>query len=113
MIGDQETRNVFIRDIMMSGGWDVYITSCEMILREKSIFKNVNWKYMVIEEAYRIKNGESINLYTAEVLILYNGNWNLQMDLQAMDRAHRIGQKKQVGNLALPSPVSFRKNVQA
>ena len=98
---------------MMSGGWDVYITSCEMILREKSIFKNVNWKYMVIEEAYRIKNGESINLYTAEVLILYDGDWNLQMDLQAMDRAHRIGQKKQVGNLALPSPVSFRKNVQA
>ena len=29
-------------------------------------------------------------------MILYDSDWNPQMDLQAMDRAHRIGQKKQV-----------------
>ena len=42
--------------------------------------------------------GLGINLYTADVVILYDSDWNPQMDLQAMDRAHRIGQKKQVSN---------------
>jgi len=28
LIGDQETRNTFIRDVMMPGGWDVCVTSC-------------------------------------------------------------------------------------
>jgi SWI/SNF-related matrix-associated actin-dependent regulator of chromatin subfamily A member 5 len=27
--------------------------------REKSVFKKFNWKYMVIDEAHRIKNEES------------------------------------------------------
>ena len=43
--------------------------------------------------------GLGINLYTADVVIIYDSDWNPQMDLQAMDRAHRIGQKKQVANL--------------
>merc|ERR1711992_5248 len=38
--------------------------------------------------------GLGINLYTADIVILYDSDWNPQMDLQAMDRAHRIGQKK-------------------
>merc|ERR1719234_1753104 len=59
LIGGQETRNTFIRDVMMPGGWDVCVTSYEMILREKSVFKKFNWKYMVIDEAHRIKNEES------------------------------------------------------
>ncbi|KII67222.1 putative global transcription activator SNF2L1 [Thelohanellus kitauei] len=40
--------------------------------------------------------GLGINLATADVVILYDSDWNPQCDLQAMDRAHRIGQKKQV-----------------
>ena len=59
LIGDQETRNAFIRDVMMPGGWDVVVTSYEMILREKSVFKKFNWKYLVIDAAHRIKNEES------------------------------------------------------
>ena len=39
--------------------------------------------------------GLGISLYTADVVIFYDSDWNPQMDLQAMDRAHRIGQKKQ------------------
>ena len=35
------------------------VTSYEMVLREKSVFKKFNWKYMVIDEAHRIKNEES------------------------------------------------------
>lgn len=40
--------------------------------------------------------GLGINLATADVVILYDSDWNPQMDLQAMDRAHRIGQLKEV-----------------
>lgn len=40
--------------------------------------------------------GLGINLATADTVILYDSDWNAQCDLQAMDRAHRIGQRKQV-----------------
>lgn len=40
--------------------------------------------------------GLGINLQTADIVIFYDSDWNPQMDLQAQDRAHRIGQKKQV-----------------
>ncbi len=40
--------------------------------------------------------GLGINLTSANIVILYDSDWNPQADLQAMDRAHRIGQKKQV-----------------
>ena len=40
--------------------------------------------------------GLGINLQTANTVILYDSDWNPQMDLQAQDRAHRIGQKKDV-----------------
>ncbi|KAI8992400.1 SNF2 family N-terminal domain-containing protein [Pilobolus umbonatus] len=40
--------------------------------------------------------GLGINLTSADIVILYDSDWNPQVDLQAMDRAHRIGQTKQV-----------------
>lgn len=40
--------------------------------------------------------GLGINLTTADVVVLFDSDWNPQADLQAMDRAHRIGQTKQV-----------------
>merc|ERR1711992_438264 len=40
--------------------------------------------------------GLGINLYTADVVILYDSDWNPQMDLQAMDRAHRIVEKAEI-----------------
>ena len=43
----------------MPGEWNVVVTSYEMILREKATFKKFNWRYMVIDEAHRIKNEKS------------------------------------------------------
>lgn len=59
LIGDQEARNTFIREVLMPGEWDVCVTSYEMCIREKSVFKKFNWRYMVIDEAHRIKNEKS------------------------------------------------------
>lgn len=40
--------------------------------------------------------GLGINLTSADIVVLFDSDWNPQADLQAMDRAHRIGQTKQV-----------------
>ncbi len=40
--------------------------------------------------------GVGLNLCAADTVVLYDSDWNPQMDLQAMDRAHRIGQTKNV-----------------
>ena len=40
--------------------------------------------------------GLGINLHTANVVIIYDSDWNPQVDIQAMDRAHRIGQTREV-----------------
>ena len=49
----------FIRDVMLPGEWDVCVTSYEMCIREKSVFKKFSWRYVVIDEAHRIKNEKS------------------------------------------------------
>ncbi|KAJ4289078.1 putative ATPase [Kalmusia sp. IMI 367209] len=40
--------------------------------------------------------GQGINLASADTVILFDSDWNPQQDLQAIDRAHRIGQTRNV-----------------
>lgn len=40
--------------------------------------------------------GLGINLAVADTVVLFDSDWNPQVDLQAMDRCHRIGQQKPV-----------------
>ncbi|TBT98056.1 putative helicase, partial [Hamiltosporidium magnivora] len=40
--------------------------------------------------------GLGLNLQVADTVIIYDSDWNPFIDLQAQDRAHRIGQKKEV-----------------
>jgi SWI/SNF-related matrix-associated actin-dependent regulator of chromatin subfamily A member 5 len=55
--------------------------------------------------------GQGINLATADTVVLYDTCYNPQVDLQAQDRAHRIGQTKQVKIYRLISPSTFEERV--
>ncbi|CAM9437664.1 unnamed protein product, partial [Scytosiphon promiscuus] len=54
--------------------------------------------------------GLGLNLATADTVILFDSDWNPMMDMQAQDRAHRIGQKHEVRvfRLVTDSPVEER-----
>eukprot|EP00899_Mesostigma_viride_P007477 jgi/Mesvir1/16730/Mv15115-RA.2 len=47
--------------------------------------------------------GLGLNLQSADTVILFDSDWNPQMDQQAEDRAHRIGQRKEVRVFVLVS----------
>merc|ERR1719399_1001306 len=40
--------------------------------------------------------GQGLNLIGADTVIIHDSDFNLQVDRQAVDRAHRIGQQKPV-----------------
>ncbi|TKR77560.1 hypothetical protein L596_018508 [Steinernema carpocapsae] len=40
--------------------------------------------------------GLGLNLQTADTVIIFDSDWNPHQDMQAQDRAHRIGQKREV-----------------
>ena len=42
------------------GKFDVVVTSYEMVIKEKNHFKKFHWRYIIIDEAHRIKNENSI-----------------------------------------------------
>ncbi|PWW73132.1 hypothetical protein C7212DRAFT_300352 [Tuber magnatum] len=67
----QEDRREQIRRFNKDEGWNIFLLSTRA-------------------------GGLGINLTSADTVILFDSDWNPQQDLQAQDRAHRIGQKKPV-----------------
>ncbi|CAN6287011.1 unnamed protein product [Urochloa humidicola] len=63
--------------------------------RQIAEFNDVNSNLNVFILSTRA-GGLGINLTSADTCILYDSDWNPQMDLQAMDRCHRIGQTRPV-----------------
>ncbi|KAL8969664.1 MAG: hypothetical protein Q9183_001891 [Haloplaca sp. 2 TL-2023] len=55
--------------------------------------------------------GLGINLMTADTVILFDSDWNPQADLQAMARAHRIGQIKPVSIFRLVAKETIEEEV--
>ena len=55
--------------------------------------------------------GLGLNLQTADTVIIYDSDWNPHQDLQAQDRAHRIGQKNEVRILRLISSNSVEQKI--
>ncbi|ORY25274.1 putative chromatin remodelling complex ATPase chain [Naematelia encephala] len=58
--GTKEDRAVLITDKILTQDFDILITSYEMCLREKSTLKKFSWEYIIIDEAHRIKNVDSL-----------------------------------------------------
>ncbi|KAA1077986.1 hypothetical protein PGT21_025967 [Puccinia graminis f. sp. tritici] len=55
--------------------------------------------------------GLGLNLQTADTVIIFDSDWNPHQDLQAQDRAHRIGQKKEVRVLRLITSKSVEEHI--
>ena len=55
--------------------------------------------------------GLGLNLQSADTVIIYDSDWNPHQDLQAQDRAHRIGQKNEVRILRLISTNSIEEKI--
>ncbi|KAN0064789.1 chromatin remodeling complex Adenosinetriphosphatase [Thecaphora frezii] len=60
MQGSKEERNKVVQDHLLTQDFDVLITTYEMCLREKAALKKLSWEYIVIDEAHRIKNVDSM-----------------------------------------------------
>ncbi|XP_069623239.1 transcription activator BRG1 isoform X1 [Ranitomeya imitator] len=57
--------------------------------------------------------GLGLNLQSADTVIIYDSDWNPHQDLQAQDRAHRIGQQNEVRVLRLCSVNSVEEKILA
>ena len=57
--GDKATRQALIHDVIAPGRFDVVVTSYEVVCIEKAALSKHRWKYIVIDEAHRIKNEHS------------------------------------------------------
>uniref|UniRef100_A0A914QVS6 Uncharacterized protein n=1 Tax=Panagrolaimus davidi TaxID=227884 RepID=A0A914QVS6_9BILA len=57
--------------------------------------------------------GLGLNLQTADTVIIFDSDWNPHQDMQAQDRAHRIGQKKEVRVLRLITVNSIEEKILA
>lgn len=76
-------------------------------------FQTLDYNLLLITTSV---GGLGLNLTSADVVVFYEHDWNPFNDLQAMDRAHRIGQKNTVNvyRLVCKNTIEERKmNVQA
>ena len=61
-------------DLLAAGSFDVCVTSFEMAIKEKSALRQFSWRYIIIDEAHRIKNENSI---LSKTMRLFNTNFRL------------------------------------
>ncbi|EOD18155.1 hypothetical protein EMIHUDRAFT_447960 [Emiliania huxleyi CCMP1516] len=57
--GDKEARERMLAENLQPDKFEVCITSYEMIIREANAFRKFSWRYIIVDEAHRMKNEES------------------------------------------------------
>ncbi|KAK8338757.1 hypothetical protein V6Z12_A09G273500 [Gossypium hirsutum] len=73
-LGNPEERRYIREELLVAGKFDVCVTSFEMAIKEKSALRRFSWRYIVIDEAHRIKNENSL---LSKTMRLYNTNYRL------------------------------------
>ncbi|XP_048481859.1 ATP-dependent helicase brm isoform X2 [Plutella xylostella] len=75
-------------------------------------FNDPNSEYFVFLLSTRA-GGLGLNLQSADTVIIFDSDWNPHQDLQAQDRAHRIGQRNEVRVLRLMTVNSVEERILA
>ncbi|KAJ1921920.1 ATP-dependent DNA helicase Snf21 [Mycoemilia scoparia] len=75
-------------------------TSDDLRREQMHIFNSPDSPFQIFLLSTRA-GGQGLNLQTADTVIIFDSDWNPHQDLQAQDRAHRIGQKNEVRILRL------------
>ncbi|XP_052111349.1 ISWI chromatin-remodeling complex ATPase CHR11 isoform X1 [Arachis duranensis] len=73
-LGNPEERRHIREELLVAGKFDVCVTSFEMAIKEKSTLRRFSWRYIIIDEAHRIKNENSL---LSKTMRLYNTNYRL------------------------------------
>ncbi|KAK4718637.1 hypothetical protein R3W88_016975 [Solanum pinnatisectum] len=73
-LGNPDERRYIREELLVAGKFDVCVTSFEMVIKEKSALRRFNWRYIIIDEAHRIKNENSL---LSKTMRLYNTNYRL------------------------------------
>lgn len=73
-LGNPEERRYIRDELLVAGKFDVCVTSFEMAIKEKSALRRFSWRYIIIDEAHRIKNENSL---LSKTMRLYNTNYRL------------------------------------
>ncbi|CAG8808660.1 27759_t:CDS:2, partial [Racocetra persica] len=90
----------------------VQVSSAEERTRLLKDFNAPDSPYFIFLLSTRA-GGLGLNLQSADTVIIFDSDWNPHQDLQAQDRAHRIGQTNEVRILRLISQNSIEETVLA
>ncbi|KAL1539085.1 ISWI chromatin-remodeling complex ATPase CHR11-like isoform X1 [Salvia divinorum] len=73
-LGNPEERRYVREELLVAGKFDVCVTSFEMAIKEKTVLRKFSWRYIIIDEAHRIKNENSL---LSKTMRLFNTNFRL------------------------------------
>lgn len=76
--GSKEQRHEIVNESIQHGNFDVVATTYEVVMKEKSALVNISWRYLIIDEAHRIKNENSmlsqiVRLFKTQARLLITG----------------------------------------
>ncbi|TVU17812.1 hypothetical protein EJB05_33869, partial [Eragrostis curvula] len=73
-LGNPDERDHIRENLLVPGNFDICVTSFEMAIKEKSALSRFSWRYIIIDEAHRLKNENS---HFSKTMRLYNTNYRL------------------------------------
>ncbi|KAK1317268.1 putative chromatin-remodeling complex ATPase chain [Acorus calamus] len=73
-LGNPDERRHIRENLLVAEKFDVCVTSFEMAIKEKTTLRRFSWRYVIIDEAHRIKNENSL---LSKTMRLYNTNYRL------------------------------------